>query len=100
MERRDGVRTIFDTCDPRTEVFQGELKEEIFAARLKDVLDGKAERVYQDPATFFDTTYPTAGLKDLLSEALGRLSGVQDTCGARGFGAGGATDCRVGGDVH
>jgi hypothetical protein len=73
------MRTIFDACEPRSEVLQGELKEEIFAARLKDVLDGKAEKVYQDAATFFDNTYPTAGLKDLLAEALGRLTGMQAT---------------------
>lgn len=73
------MQTIFEACAPRSEVLQGELKEEIFAARLKDVLDGTAETVYQDAATFFDNTYPTAGLKALLAEALGRLSGVQAT---------------------
>jgi len=67
--------TIFDACEPRPEVLLGELKEEIFAARLKDVIDGTAEAVYQDPQTFFDNTYLTAGLKTLLEEALGRLTG-------------------------
>lgn len=57
------MRPIFETCEPRDEVLSGELKEEIFAARLKDVMDGKAEAVYQDPYTFFDNTYPTSGLK-------------------------------------
>lgn len=73
------MRTIFETCEPRREVREGELKEEIFAARLKDVLDGTAEPVYQDPATFFENTYPTEGLKSLLTEALGRLTGVHPT---------------------
>jgi hypothetical protein len=73
------MRTIFETCEPRREVREGELKEEIFAARLKDVLDGTAEPVYQDPAIFFENTYPTAGLKSLLAEALGRLTGLQPT---------------------
>ena len=57
-------------------VLSGELKEDIFAALLKDVLDGKAEDVYQDPARFFDNTYPTEGLRLLLQEALGRLTGL------------------------
>jgi hypothetical protein len=67
---------VFDACRPRPEVLSGELKEDIFAARLKDVVDGKAEDVYQDPTRFFDNTYPTDGLRLLLNEALGRLTGL------------------------
>jgi len=70
------MRPVFETCSPRPEVLQGVLTEDIFAARLKDVHDGIAAPVYQDPATFFANTYPTAGLRLLLNEALGRLSGV------------------------
>src|SRR5689334_1397793 len=73
------MRAIFDTCDPRREVLQGELKEEIFAAKLKDVIDGTADPVYQDPAIFFDNTYPTEGLKLLLTDALGRVTGQRPT---------------------
>ena len=69
------MQTIFDLCTPRDEVLQGELSEDIFAARLQDVMNGKADPVYGDPATFFDNTYPTAGLKTLLADALGRLTG-------------------------
>jgi len=69
------LETIFETCQPRDEVLRGELKEDIFAARLRDVMDQKADPVYGDPATFFDNTYPTAGLKTLLRDALGRLTG-------------------------
>ena len=47
----------------------------MFAARLKDVMDGKADPVYQDANVFFNNTYPTAGLKTLLREVLGRLTG-------------------------
>jgi hypothetical protein len=69
-------------CEPRPEVLQGELREEIFAARLKDVLDGRADPVYQDPSVFFDTTYPTEGLRTLLREALGRLAGLDPRANA------------------
>ncbi len=69
------MQSIFDLCTPRTEVLQGELREDIFAARLQDVMNGKADPVYGNPATFFDNTYPTAGLKTLLADALGRLTG-------------------------
>ena len=71
------MKTIFDNCEPRPEVLRGELREEIFAARLRDVIERKADPVYQDPTTFFDNTYPTEGLKLLLDEALGRLTGVK-----------------------
>jgi hypothetical protein len=70
------MRPVFETCQPRPEVLSGELKEDIFAARLRDVIDGKAEDIYQDPARFFDNTYPTEGLRLLLREALGRLTGL------------------------
>lgn len=71
------MQTIFDTCQPRSEVLKGELKDEIFAARLRDVIEGHADPVYQDPAVFFENTYPTEGLRLLLSEALGRLTGLK-----------------------
>ncbi|HKZ82401.1 MAG TPA: DUF499 domain-containing protein [Anaerolineae bacterium] len=69
------MQSVFDLCIPRDEVLKGELREDIFAARLKDVLDDKADPVYGDPVTFFENTYPTAGLKTLLNDALGRLIG-------------------------
>ncbi len=68
--------SIFRACEPRAEVLSGDLREEIFAARLQDVIEGHADDVYWNPDIFFDNTYPTAGLKLLLSEALGRLSGA------------------------
>jgi predicted AAA+ superfamily ATPase len=70
------MQTIFDLCTMREEVLQGDLREDVFAARLKDVIDGTADPVYGDPQTFFDNTYPTAGLSTLLNDVLGRLSGV------------------------
>ena len=69
------MKLIFETCEPRPEVLTGELKEDIFAARLMDVILGKAEDVYQKPDVFFDNTFPTQGLKGLLSEVFGRLTG-------------------------
>jgi hypothetical protein len=69
------MRSIFDLCTPRDEVLHGELREDIFAARLKDVIDDKADPIYGDPAVFFDNTYPTTGLRTLLGDALGRLTG-------------------------
>ena len=73
------MRTVFQSCEPRSEVLHGLLREEIFAARLRDVIEGQADPIYQDPTTFFDNTYSTEGLRLLLDEALGRLTGVKPT---------------------
>lgn len=71
------MTTVFDACVPRDEVLSGELSDDLFAARLKDVIDGVADPVYQDSRRFFENTYPTEGLKTLVREVLGRLSGNQ-----------------------
>ncbi len=76
------MKTIFDSCEPRSEVLKGELREEIFAARLRDVIIGRADTVYQKPSVFFDNTYPTEGLKLLLDGALGRLTGLKPASNA------------------
>jgi len=48
------MKTIFDLCVPREEVLQGELSEDTFAARLKDVMDGTARTLFTvDPQTIF-----------------------------------------------
>jgi hypothetical protein len=73
------MRTVFQACQPRPEVLRGELRKEIFAARLRDVIEQRADPVYQDPLAFFDNTYPTEGLRVLLDEALGRVTGVKPT---------------------
>ena len=71
------MKTIFESCQPRDEVLKGELKDEIFRASLTDVHEIEAEDVYQDPSAFFEHTYRTDGLKTLLNEVLGRLTGVK-----------------------
>jgi predicted AAA+ superfamily ATPase len=69
------MKTVFDLAIPRDQVLHGELRPDMFAARLKDVMDNDADAIYQDPHLFFENTYPTAGLKTLLREVLGRLTG-------------------------
>ena len=69
------MKAIFDVCVPRNEVLQGSLSEDVFAARLKDVMEKHGEAVYQNPRLFFENTYPTSGLRTLLNDALGRLVG-------------------------
>jgi len=73
------MKPIFSICTPRKDVLSGELREEMFAAHLRDVIDDTADPIYRDPAVFFEHTYATDGLKTLLNEALGRLSGIKPT---------------------
>jgi hypothetical protein len=70
------LQSILSTCIPRGEILGGELSEEIFAAKLKQVVEGTAPNIYLDPTTFFVNTYPTNGLKTLIAEVFGRLTGT------------------------
>ncbi|MGB3653964.1 MAG: DUF499 domain-containing protein [Rivularia sp. (in: cyanobacteria)] len=67
--------SIFKTCVPRSEILAGELSLDLFAAKLKLVVEGNAPHVYQDSTTFFSNTFATQGLKTLISEVFGRLVG-------------------------
>ena len=68
--------SVFDTCIPRDEILSGELSLDLFAAKLRLVVEGNAPQVYQDPKTFFANTFPTDGLKTLIKEVFGRLVGT------------------------
>ena len=67
--------SLFKAVEPREDVLEGTLSEAIFAASLDEVVAGSASAVYGDPKTFFAGTHPSAGLKTLLDEALGRVGG-------------------------
>lgn len=67
---------VFQTCLPREEILAGELSPELFAAKLRLVVEGKAPQVYQEPTAFFANTFATDGLKTLISEVFGRLVGA------------------------
>ena len=69
------MKTLFDLCEPRSDVLQLNIKESEFAADLAQVLRGKAPPEYQDAAMFFANTHPTEGLQRLLDNVWRRLSG-------------------------
>jgi len=75
------MKPVFDpgVCVPRDEVLKGELREDMFAAKLNKVLLGEADLVYQDAKHFFENTFVTDGLRTLVREVLGRLSGQEPT---------------------
>ena len=68
------LNSVFKTCYPRQEILSGDLQLDLFAAKLKSVVEGKAPQVYQNPDLFFANTFPTDGIKTLIREVFTRLS--------------------------
>ena len=66
---------IFDLCEPRADVLKG-VTDADFAADLAKVIRGVAPEEYLKPDKFFATTYPTRGLRNLLTNVCGRLTGT------------------------
>ena len=64
-----------EVITPHPDVAAGRYQQAEFAADLAQVLSGKAETEYQDPAEFFARTYLTEGMRRLLVTAVERVSG-------------------------
>jgi hypothetical protein len=70
---------------PRDDVRTGRLTDAHFAAQLDQIVrDPGAYPVYGDPEKFFELTFPTSGLKRLLSRVFGRLVGAKVEGGEHG----------------
>ncbi|MDE0268154.1 MAG: DUF499 domain-containing protein [Acidimicrobiaceae bacterium] len=74
-EPRAGLTPWREIITPHEDVAAGRFVQAEFAADLSVVADGDAEEEYQDPHAFYDRTYITRGLRDLLVGAARRLSG-------------------------
>ena len=59
---------------PHRDILEGRLTLDVFAADLWEVFRGTAPDEYKDPTQFFQKTYQTDGLKNLLSIVEGRLN--------------------------
>jgi len=78
-QETEQLPSIFDACNPRQDVLIGELAEDQFAASLADVAHSTdAPEVYADPQLFFEKTYPTDGLQELLSRLTTRFVAAHD----------------------
>ena len=65
---------IIVSCTPREDVLTGGLTDKHFAAQLDQVVANAAGyESYADADRFFDLTYPTQGLRDLLGGTFARL---------------------------
>ncbi|MBC7224655.1 MAG: ATP-binding protein [Anaerolineae bacterium] len=61
---------------PHRDIREGRFDESIFAASLSDVVAERGPLEYRDAAAFFQKTYPTQGLVNLLAAMVGRLGGT------------------------
>jgi len=66
----------WEVTTPHKDIIKGHFDESIFAADLGNVIAGNAPLEYLDPAMFFQKTYLTKGLQDLLVSVLQRISGL------------------------
>ncbi len=64
----------WQVATPHKDIRKGRMSEAIFAADLGDVVNRRAPVEYKDPSIFFQRTYLTEGLKNLLENALLRLT--------------------------
>jgi predicted AAA+ superfamily ATPase len=74
--------SIQHTCQPRQDILRGSFNPEIFTASLSQVVDHYRGRpaathaLYTDAEQFFpDATYPTEGLRMVLTDVFSRLAG-------------------------
>lgn len=66
--------SLFDTCTPRQDVIAGDIPEDQFAASIDSVAHSSTSpEVYADPQRFFEKTYPTNGIRDLLTRLTTRF---------------------------
>jgi len=72
------LKPWFHVTPPREDLREGKpLDASEFAVNLDDILEGRARKDYQEPQRFFERTYLTRNLKDLASQAVRRLSGIE-----------------------
>ncbi|HJK78658.1 MAG TPA: DUF499 domain-containing protein [Methanocorpusculum sp.] len=65
-----------EIAEPRDDVCSGNFQQAEFAADISAVHQGRAGSEYQDPELFFQMTYITEGMKQLIETVLRRISGT------------------------
>ena len=61
---------------PHTDILEGRLTEDVFAADLWEVFKNRGPEDYRNPDVFFRKTFLTTGMKNLLNVAERRLKGL------------------------
>ncbi|MCS7241463.1 ATP-binding protein [Candidatus Caldatribacterium sp.] len=71
------MKPWYEVVVPHRDIREGKFSEAVFAADLSDVAAGRGPFEYWDATHFFRTTYPTQGLRRLLSSVFSRLAGEE-----------------------
>lgn len=69
----------FMNVRPHEDIEKGYLDESVFAANLGDVALNRGKDVYLDPERFFQKTYFTAGLKNVVRQVIKGLNGNESS---------------------
>jgi hypothetical protein len=78
--------SVIHACQPRSDVLQGGLTDAHFAAQLDRIVRTPGDYpAYGNPEAFFELTYPTKGLRELLQRTFGRISGARVPGGEHGL---------------
>lgn len=67
----------YNSILPQYDIRNGQLDESIFAANIEEVATGTAPVVYQDIVSFFDRTYVTDGMRELIRRVVQALNGKE-----------------------
>jgi hypothetical protein len=67
--------TWFEGAKPHTSIQAGKVNEALFEAKLGEAIHDKGPKEYQQATLFFEKTYFTAGLRQLLLDILRTLNG-------------------------
>ena len=70
-----GLKPWREVITPHRDVREGRFAQAEFAADLRQVVKGEAAPEYGDPVSFYERTFVTDGLRDLIRNAARRLSG-------------------------
>ncbi|MGW3354263.1 DUF499 domain-containing protein [Streptomyces bungoensis] len=71
----EGLKPWRAVLTPHQDVARGDFNASEFAANLAQVAQGEGALEYTDPVEFFQRTYLTEGLRELLGKSLRRISG-------------------------
>lgn len=67
----------YNSIMPQYDIRNGQLDESVFAANIEEVATGTAPEVYQNLVSFFDRTYVTDGMRELIRRVVQALNGKE-----------------------
>jgi len=69
------VTSFHEIAVPHKDIYDGNLKLDTYATKLWGVFSDQGPEEYRDSKTFFQKTYPTENLEEIISSVHSRLDG-------------------------